>query len=216
MRRERESFFLSIAEWSLARAGSGPQQPRVLDVGCAYGHLLDLFSQLNCHCTGVELVDELRDRLNSAAKYKVYKDIRDLPASEGNYDVITLIDSLYYFQDPLECLKDLGKRLSKTGVMIIRITNRTPLLNLYRLLSRDRISNRIFGDQVIAFTHTAMQICSRKAGVQIKSVRFYEKKNLSGRGFIEGFLYYRVLPVIATATRLKVTPGLTYLYVRAA
>jgi 2-polyprenyl-3-methyl-5-hydroxy-6-metoxy-1,4-benzoquinol methylase len=209
-RRKRQAFFEWIASiaWPGARNGQH-KKFRVLDVGSSYGHLLDVFAAKNFDCVGVEPMTLLREQQNASGKYKIYGDVRELPPAEKNFDVITLIDSLYCFQDPVECLRNLGRRLSPAGVMIIRVTNRTPLLNLYRRFGKDKITNSVFGDQVIAFSHRSMEICIQKAQLRLRSFHAFEKKDTSGRGW-KGVLYYKMLPVLAATTGWKITPGLTY------
>jgi SAM-dependent methyltransferase len=214
-RRKRQEFFQWIASIALPGARNGNQQkPRVLDVGSAYGHLLDVFAAKNFACVGVEPMTLLREQQNASGKYKIYADLRELPPAEKNFDVITLIDSLYCFQDPVACLRDLGRRLSRNGVMVIRVTNRTPLLNLYRRFGKDKITNSVFGDQVIAFSHRSMEVCMEKANLRLRAFHPFEKKDNSGRGW-KGVLYYKMLPALAAMTGWKITPGLTYTCVRA-
>src|SRR5215470_20113301 len=86
-RQKRRTFFEWIASIALPRTSNGTHRRRVLDVGCSYGHLLDLFAELNCECVGVEPAAALRDQQNATGKRKVYADVRDLPASENNFDV---------------------------------------------------------------------------------------------------------------------------------
>jgi 2-polyprenyl-3-methyl-5-hydroxy-6-metoxy-1,4-benzoquinol methylase len=215
LRLARHDFFISLAKLALgALPESGAEKSRALDVGCSYGHLLQILLDMNCECVGVELVARLRDRLNKQTnkqtkRVMVYRDIHSMPVAERNFDVITLIDSLYYFQDPVSCLKELRTRVSESGVMIIRITNRTPLLKLYCLVSNKSISNQNFGDQLFAFSHRSMQSMFRQTGWRISAMRFFEHKKLLGRG-LKGVLYNGFLPAMAILTRWKVSPGLTY------
>jgi 2-polyprenyl-3-methyl-5-hydroxy-6-metoxy-1,4-benzoquinol methylase len=212
-RRKRQIFFEWIASIASPAVGNGKQRPRVLDVGSAYGHLLDVFAAKSFECVGVELMAALREQQNALGKYKIYADIRELPSWEKDFDVITLIDSLYCFKNPVECLGELSRRLSPEGVMIIRVTNRTPLLNFYRRFSKQKITNSIFGDQVIAFSHRSMEICLQKAKLRVRSFHPFERKDTSDRGW-KGVLYYKMLPVLAATTGWKITPGLTYTCVR--
>lgn len=213
-RSKRQRFFEWITRLALDPRAYHSTRPRVLDVGCSYGHLLERFEASNCFCVGIEPIARLRNQQNAAGRHRVYANLDELPPCEGDFDVITLIDSLYYFEDPVQCLNQLARRLSPTGVMVIRVTNRTPLLNLYNRFSRRRISNAIFGDQLIAFSHRAMEACISRTGMRIRSLHWFERRDIAGGG-VRQFLYYRVLPVIAATTRLRVTPGLTYTCVRA-
>ena len=208
-RGARQSFFESLARWALAEMPARVQTRRVLDVGCSYGHLLEIFCRRNCECFGVEPVEWLRNRLNKRPGFTVFRSIEELPAGES-YDIMTLVDSLYYFGDPIRGLKDLAGRMRPSGIMIIRVTNRTPLLNLYRMLFPGKITEQSFGDQLVAFSHRGVMAALRQSGLAVASFRCFERKPLTGRG-LAGFAYYGVLPAISAVTGLKLTPGLTYL-----
>jgi len=53
---------------------------RVLDVGAAYGHLLDLYREKGAECAGIEIVDWLRDRLHEKG-CAVFKTAGEIPDS---------------------------------------------------------------------------------------------------------------------------------------
>jgi SAM-dependent methyltransferase len=180
-RRARQSFFESLAAWALAEIPTGVEFPRVLDVGCSYGHLLEIFQRRGCECYGIEPVERLRNRLNASATFTIYASIDEAPSNES-YDVITLVDSLYYFPDPIAGLKELARRLRRSGVMVIRVTNRTPLLNLWRVLFPERITAQVFGDQLVAFSHRGVIAALRQSGLAMTSFRSFERKPVTRRG----------------------------------
>lgn len=212
LRRARQPFFASLAKWALSHAKTLPPKPSVLDVGCAYGHLLEVFRDLGFRGTGIEPVDWLRARLNREGEFKAYRTVDDLPPG-ARYDVIAVIDSLYYFDEPLRGLQELARHMTDQGMMIVRVTNRTPLLDMFRRHFRRGITSGIFGDQLFAFSDKGMSIAFRKSALKVRSFCFFEQKPIAGRR-LKNFVYYRLVPAIAAVTRLKITPGLTYLCTR--
>lgn len=201
---QRFGFFKYICDISMNNLSFHGKR-NILDIGCSYGHLLEIFRETGAQCFGVEPVEHLRERL--IPDFTIYEDIQEIPDHQ-TFNVITLIDSLYYITDPVSYLKKLKQHMADNSLMIIRVTNRTPLLNILALFNKAKISEGIFGDQLYAFSHRSMRILFNKCGQKIMRTYYEEKgKRLSG---FKNFLCYNVMPPISKLTGLKLTPGLIY------
>ena len=214
LRALRWEFFEFLVQLGLGRLPVG-KAPHVLDVGCSYGHLLQICHQRGCECWGVELVGPLRERINASAEATVFADLRDVP-SELKFDLVFLIDSLYCFPRPMELLSSVTELLDAGGFVVIRIANRTPLLNLmvaFRM--KDRISSDLFGDQVVAFSHRGMENAIAATGLRVEQVLYYEHKSVSKRRRRLRLMYW-FLPAVARMTGWRISPGLIYVCSRAA
>lgn len=106
---EREFFFKYIVKLSSEYFKLG-RNIRIIDFGCSYGHLLDEYAALGVNCYGVELDDRLRNRL-SGKFAGIYEKFQDLPMGM-KFEIITLIDSFYYVEDPLSTLKEIKSGLT--------------------------------------------------------------------------------------------------------
>jgi 2-polyprenyl-3-methyl-5-hydroxy-6-metoxy-1,4-benzoquinol methylase len=110
-----------------------PSDPglRVLDIGCGSGLLLKSISQINPDLSGLGIdVDEAatRQAMQNMEKWKLQErfkiikgDIRDLPDDIPHFDLITLVNVVYYFpveQRP-ELFRSLRSRLSPRGSLVI-------------------------------------------------------------------------------------------------
>jgi cyclopropane fatty-acyl-phospholipid synthase-like methyltransferase len=104
---------------------------RVLDIGCGSGLLLKSISQINPDLSGLGIdVDETaaRQAIQNMEKWKLKErfeiikgDIRDLPDDIPHFDLITLVNVVYYFpveQRP-ELFRSLRSRLSPRGSLVI-------------------------------------------------------------------------------------------------
>jgi SAM-dependent methyltransferase len=209
MRATRRPLFLQVGRIVEGARGRWPASPALLDVGCAHGHLLDHFAEKGFSCSGVEPVERLRGQLEGRG-VAVHARLEDV-GPERAYDVITFIDTLYYFDKPGAALACALALLSRDGIIVVRNVNRTPFLRLMRQW-RDRPAyRRVFGDQLVALSHRGVQEMVRHAGARLRASYFYEARLFHG---IADRLLYCGLGVAATLTRLPVSPGILYVISR--
>jgi len=103
----------------------------VLDVGCGSGFLLRSIYGVNSNATGIGLdidkavVDQATNNIAAwglSNRFKIHHgDISALSEKDGNFDLISLINILYYFdkEDRHGLLNDLNKLLSPHGILIL-------------------------------------------------------------------------------------------------
>lgn len=202
----REPYFLALIQEIFNYSPSLRDQSRknFLDIGCSYGHLMDIFKKYKFDVYGIEINDRLRRRLNNKG-YKVFRTINDLPQKE-KFDVIAMIDSLYYFESPPKILTYLGQFLAKNGLLIIRITNRAWLANIFLKLNMS-VPYILMGDAKYSFTPKSMKILLENSGLEIKKIIFSHerKKKLP----IKKKLYY-IFTELISRMGILICPGLTY------
>jgi SAM-dependent methyltransferase len=213
-RRNRRTFFDHLVRLTLHASARPEGKIDVLDVGCAYGHLMERFADHDCHCTGIEPVAAQRERLRQRGAFAVYPSLEDLPDPQKRFDAILSIDSLYYMPGPpVAHLRRLGSKLKPNGVIVLRIANRGLLLEVHRRLGRP-IPGDIFGDALFCYSHRGLKSVLAESGLTLESWHAYEHKNLPGSG-PRGFVMNRLLPTVADLTGWKISPGTTYLCRRA-
>lgn len=99
---------------------------RLLDIGCNKGFLLHSAIQHGWDVSGIELIAELlipfknkhrslRDNILIGDFNNVYKDIK--PAS---FDVITAIDVIEHFPDPLRTASNIRSLLKQDGIFVVQ------------------------------------------------------------------------------------------------
>lgn len=193
----------SIAQLASSFVDLSSDDTAVLDVGCSYGHLLDTFREMGVECFGLEIVDELRANLAERG-YKVCRSISEL-TGENRFDAITFIDSLYYFEDPAEILKDIRPHLKDHGVVIVRVTNRTPMLNLCSLFNIP-ITNSLFGDAKHNFSYKGLKYLCESCGYIITKVVLNEKGKKMPIN--KTWAYYKISLILSRLFKAKLTPGI--------
>jgi SAM-dependent methyltransferase len=87
-----------ILDLTSPRAGE-----RLLDIGCGSGDHLNLFRKKGCDVTGLDpsslMLDQARQRLAHRAELRQGR-AEDLPFSDNEFDIVTLITSLEFTDDP--------------------------------------------------------------------------------------------------------------------
>ena len=205
-RESREPFFLDLIKeiFIYSPSLSDKSRKNFLDIGCSYGHLMDIFKKYRFDVYGIEINARLRMRLNDKG-YKVFRTINDLPKEE-KFDVIAMIDSLYYFESPHEILIHLGQFLAKNGLLIIRITNRTWLANIFLNLNMS-VPYILMGDAKYSFTPKSIKILVENSGLEIKKIIFGPERKK--KQTIKKKLYY-IFTELFSQMGILISPGLIY------
>jgi len=139
------------------------EKPRgcLLDIGCSYGTFFNYFSN-SWQLTGIE-PSLLASRV--AAKrfphVRIINDtIENVSLPQGEYDVITIIDTIYYLPRPLEVLIKCYNLLKPNGWLLIEAPNFLNRYHFYRLVGHK-------------FSETWMYFYTpRTLGQLLKSVNF--------------------------------------------
>jgi SAM-dependent methyltransferase len=93
-----------ILDLTVPRAGE-----RLLDIGCGTGDHLALFRKKGCDVTGLDaspfLLDLAGQRLGHRAELRQGR-AEDLPFSDNEFDIVTLITSLEFTEDPARAIAE--------------------------------------------------------------------------------------------------------------
>jgi len=148
----------------------------VLDVGCSYGHLMDLFLvQDNYAVYDIEINEFLRKKLRDK-DYKIFESLQNI--METKFDIILMIDCLYYFENQVDTINYVRENLNENGLLIIRVTNRAWLANLVTKTGF-RVPYILMGDSKYPYTYKEMNILLGSNGFYVEKVIFKEKGKIS-------------------------------------
>ncbi|MEK7578840.1 MAG: class I SAM-dependent methyltransferase [Patescibacteria group bacterium] len=114
--------------------------PKMLDIGCAHGFLLDESRKLGWETKGLEFSAE-------AASYAVNKlnlnvsvgSIMQTELPENNFDIITMIGVMEHLADPIAAIRKVNKLLKPGGYLAITTINTKGFVRLFDLKPPEHI-----------------------------------------------------------------------------
>lgn len=202
IRAVRAGFFdyvLQLLQSHLERPLTGL---RVLDFGCAYGHFLERLREMDIPAEGVEVVRMLRETVRQRGMT-----VHAQPPQPGSatFDIVVAIDSLYYTNDPASTLRHLRALLAPNGCLLIRVSNRTWLLDFMRHAGL-AIGNDRFGDAKYNFSIPGIVSLLQRSGFQVSELHWTERGKADPRPLIR--LYYKAASLLSDYMSLRITPGM--------
>lgn len=114
--------------WNFAQALSvlrGAEGKKLLDVGCAEGHFLNLARELGCEITGVDfnpvIVEIARKLLGASTVYQcpVEELVDRFPGAQ--FDVATLFEVLEHTADPYQTVRSIHGLLKRPGKLLLSV-----------------------------------------------------------------------------------------------
>jgi methionine biosynthesis protein MetW len=99
---------------------------RVLDIGCATGHLTKHLAANNCEVVGVELEKSFASEAVSYCQEVIVGDIQEdstLSRITGRFDVIVFGDVLEHLSCPQDVLNNVRRLLNDGGFIIVSVPN---------------------------------------------------------------------------------------------
>lgn len=175
-----------------------------LDFGCSYGHLLEFLKEKGIESYGIEISGEVREHARQK-NLTIYSTVDELPA-EKKFDVVSLVDSLYYLNDPVALMKKIHESIRQDGLVIIRITNRNWLVKLRRYFAGDDMGLAI-GDATLSYSKKSIIMLLDNSGFRILRITSKE----SGKSMEAGTrLFYHFAAIVRhiTFNSINISPGL--------
>lgn len=217
--KRREGFYRFLLDL-LSKPAEGKS---LLDIGCAFGHFLDFAVERGYRPFGAEVSEEMADLVRKRRDYPVSsRPLDDLQLPEKQFDVITFVDSFYYFEDPLETLHQCYKLLKPGGELLMRVTNRNRMAQIYRLVCFVKFRGKDVPEMPFWTTDDAISCHSRrsltklmsKTGFKITKLTCLEKgKKINSLGTRA---FYQITSALTRLTYgyICLTPGIICLATR--
>lgn len=209
----RKGFYESLLDM-LSEPSDGKS---LLDIGCAFGHFLDCATERGYRPFGTEVSEEMAGLLRKRRDYPVSSQpLTDLQLPERQFDVITFVDSFYYFAAPLETLGHCYKLLKPGGELLMRVTNRNRMANLHRSVFALTFRGRELAEMPFWTTDDAISCHSRRSLAKLMNktgFRIIKLTCLERGKKIESFgmrAFYQLTSMLALVTgeRICLTPGI--------
>jgi SAM-dependent methyltransferase len=174
-----------------------------LDYGCSYGHFIAFLNEKRIRSYGIEISDEARDYANSKG-LSIYKKLDDLP-QKMTFNVVSLIDSLYYSSTPRVLLKQVYETLEDNGLLILRIVNRNWLVKFDKHFLHKKTCTALI-EHTIGYSKKSILYLLNKSGFKILETTNIEKgKYRSTR--VKYFYFLTIFLNIISRGLIYLSPG---------
>ncbi len=125
-----------------------------LDVGCAYGYVVEFLSRLGYHAFGTDISKFALNQANTLG----YRDLclssaERLPFRRNLFDLVTCFEVLEHLNEPERTISEICDILKPKGVLIITTPIVTPSGYLIPLLAKEKLSSHPSMKQPQAWTN---------------------------------------------------------------
>jgi SAM-dependent methyltransferase len=120
---------------------SFPQKGRLLDIGCGYGHFIEMMKKQGWSVNGIEPAEHTCSSAKSKGLDVSRTVIEDALFSDASFDAITAFYVLEHLCDPLSSLNKIRAMLKPGGMLVLRVPHTTPIV---KFLSRLKIKNNLY------------------------------------------------------------------------
>jgi len=124
------------APWNICN-GSGK---RALDVGCAYGFVVDLLDSLRYEAIGVDISTYAMLRGKGERKNLLVSDASYCPFEALSFDLITCFEVLEHLQRPMLALRNFERLLKPQGVLLATTPNVSLMAKIIQFLTGESMS----------------------------------------------------------------------------
>lgn len=125
-RRAREEHRGTLREIEAVWRAHGPREgpPRLLDVGCGAGFLLDAARELGWAVQGVELSPFAAEQAQRELGLPVFQgELGEAQFPAGHFDIVVMRELLEHVPDPLGLLREARRVLRGDGVLFVQVPN---------------------------------------------------------------------------------------------
>ena len=91
-----------------------------LDIGCGFGHFVEELNKIGINAIGIESDKNTVENAKAHVNYGFFDESYD---STKKYDLISINQTLYYFEDTFVILEKISKLLKPNGIIMIATVN---------------------------------------------------------------------------------------------
>lgn len=166
-----------------------------LDIGSGDGSIFNVLKNRVKKCVSVEINDEHRNDIIKCG-IECYKYIDQLP--DDYFEVITLFHVFEHFDDPLDKLNLINKKLKTNGLLILEVPHANDaLISIYK--HQPFINFTLRSDHLILHTHKSLRKMLESVGMSGIRVESIQRYNLANhlywlqKGLPGGHTYFKEL-----------------------
>jgi len=115
---------------------SHPSGGRLLDVGCAYGHFLEVMRSVGWQVEGIEICEQAAAACQRKELAVQTATLATAHLPLVHYDVVTMFYVLEHVTDPMGGLRKIYASLKHGGLCLVRVPHTTPIVKFLARLGR--------------------------------------------------------------------------------
>ena len=149
-------------------------EPVLLDVGCSYGGFLQQAKQHGYRVIGMDIAGPVVEQMRADGfDCHVAASVDDLRIPNGSLDVVSVLDSNYYWPNQIPELRAIRRKLRPGGLLVMRVADKSWMLTcglaVMRWLPRlgDRLSRRAVNDHRVSIPVRSLLRIARSEGFEI-------------------------------------------------
>ena len=145
-----------------------PEKGKILDIGCGYGHFIELMRDYGWSVQGIEPSSKTIDCAKKKGLNVIETTIDDASFSDSLFDAVTMFYVLEHLSDPFSALKKIFRMLKPDGVLVIRVPHTTPIV---KLLSIFKIKNNLYDPPFHLYDFSPKTIRQMLKGTEFCSIK---------------------------------------------
>ncbi len=147
-----------------------PEKGKVLDIGCGYGHFIEIMMSLGWATLGIDLSPKTLAYARKKGLNVAKASIDNATFPDGSFNAITAFYVLEHLANPLSTLKKVLKMLKPGGVIVIRVPCTTSIV---RILSVFKVKNNLYDIpyHLYDFSPKTISLLLKKAGFSLIKVK---------------------------------------------
>ncbi len=158
---------------------------KALDVGCAYGFVTDLLSEMKYDAVGIDVSTYAVKKGHEYCKGELLaSDASRLPFKSGAFNLVTCFEVLEHLPDPAITLAEIHRVLRDNGLLIATTPNANRVINtIIHIAAREReerhVSIKPPAEWIKAFSKAGFSILGKKAFLILPSAPVHLKRYFS-------------------------------------
>jgi 2-polyprenyl-3-methyl-5-hydroxy-6-metoxy-1,4-benzoquinol methylase len=179
-----------------------------VDFGSSYGHFMEFLKKKKIYILGIDTSNDAIDFANAKGLI-VLKHIRDLPKNRM-FDVFSLIDSIYYLEQPIETFKQINSRLSANGLIILRVPNRNWRVKFNKYVFCKK-TDEVLIDHLIGYSKKSLLTLLKETGfriIKITSIQKGETRSPKTKYLWYSYYYLSLFLNFISIGLLNLSPGI--------
>jgi len=168
------------------------QKPRLMvDFGCSYGTVLQLFKENDWNVMGIEISPTAQNTLNNQNLPWAPR-LEDSGLELASVDVVIMADCIYYLPDPISTLRTIRTYMKPEGMLLLRQPTRGGLVRLLLKVSKEKsLTSGLWLDHIHLFSRKSTELTLKQAGFVDTNI-LREKKF---RRSLKGEIIHRLLHI---------------------